>query len=429
MHPKRFGVALAALLILFIAGPRLALSQAPNSRTIDLSAALDLARDNSPLLEAARARIGETQGDLTQASLLLFNNPRLGVAAGPRFLDQPGEGTEIDLEVALAQRFEIAGQRRHRMARARALASASRAQSADVERVVSRAVASLFYEVLGVTEQLKLSEDNAALAVNLYDIARARVAGGAAAPLEENTARIRRAEATRQLVRAQTALQNAKLRLATTLGLESATELRLEGTLPASATLPPLANLLELTSRNHPRLLAAAAGVDAAQSELALARAESWPDVSLGASYSREEKDDVVLGGLTLQVPVFDRNQGERARAGAANRRASASARSERLEVESELRRSYADYEAAIRSVAAFDADVLRSQRENLKLIEAMYEAGKIQYVDVVLLQRELIEGRLGYLVARLELARAGIATRAAAGLDLMTPATERPLP
>ena len=100
-----------------------------------------------------------------------------------------------------------------------------------------------------------------------------------------------------------------------------------------------------------------------------------------------------------------------------------------RLEIDSELRRSYASYEAAIRSVAAFDDDVLRSQRENLSLIEAMFREGKINYVDVVLLQRELIEGRLGYLSARLELARAEIATQAAAALDPTTQSIARDLP
>ncbi len=429
MHPNRSGVAIAALLLLFLARPNLALAQAERSQSLDLSEALALARKNSPLLEAATARIAEAQGDLTQASLLLIDNPELQVAAGPRFLSEPGGGSELDAEVGLAQRFEIGGQRRHRMARAEALAVASEAQSNDSQRVVAHAVASVFYEAMGAAETLQLTEDNAALAENLYDIATSRVSAGAAAPLEENTARIRRAEATRQLVQAETLLRTAKLRLATTLGIDLTTQLQLKGALPESATLPPLSELLALASANHPQLLASRATVEAEQSAAALARAEAWPDVSLGVAYARDEGDDIVMGGLTFEVPVFNRNQGERARANAASRRAAAAARSERLEVESQVRQSYAEYEAATRSVAAFDADVLLSHRENLKLIEAMFRAGKIQYVDVVLLQRELIEGRLGYLEARLELARAEVATRAAAGLDLIAPETGRTLP
>jgi cobalt-zinc-cadmium efflux system outer membrane protein len=199
--------------------------------------------------------------------------------------------------------------------------------------------------------------------------------------------------------------------------------------LPEAATLPPLAELLAAASENHPRLLTSRARIEAANSEVALSKADAWPDVSLGASYARDERDDVVMGGITLEVPLFNRNQGERARASAASRRARAAARSDSLEIQSHLRQSYAEYDAASRSVAAFDADVVRSQRENLRLIESMFQAGKIRFVDVVLLQRELIDGRLGYLTARLDLARAEIETRAAAGLALSEPAIGRTQP
>ncbi len=429
MHPKNLGVARTALLISLFSCPHLAAAQLEPARTIDLAEALEVARKHSPLLEAARARIAEADGDLTQAGLLLVGNPELELSAGPRFSSQRGGSSELDAEVALAQRFETGGQRRHRVARSEALATASRAQSADVSRDVSRAVASVFYEVLGVSEQLQLTRENVALGENLYDIARSRVSAGAAAPLEENTARIRRAAAKRQLIQVETLVKNATIRLATTLGLDPATALQVEGTLPRIGNLPSLPDLLERAERGHPRLLASQAALEAVQSAAALANAEAWPDVSLGASYARDEKDDIVMGGLTVEIPLFDRNQGERQRTKAASHRALATARSVRLEIDSELRRSYADYEAAMRSVAAFDDDVLRSHRENLRLIEAMFRAGKIQFVDVVLLQRELIEGRLGYLSARLELAHAEIATRAAAGLDLATGSTGSDLP
>jgi cobalt-zinc-cadmium efflux system outer membrane protein len=428
MQPKHSGAAHVALLILLVSCPDLASGQMDTARTIDLDAALELAREQSPLLETARARIQEAQGGLTQASLLLADNPQLEFSAGPRFPSESG-GSELDAEAGVAQRFETGGQRRHRVARAQALERAARAESADVDRVVSQAVAAVFFEALGASEQLRLSQENAALAESLYDISNSRVSAGAAAPLEENTARIRRAKATRQLIRDETQLLNAKLTLATALGIDSKQTLRLEGSLPGAAALPPLVELLALAERSHPRLLASRATLEAQQSASALAEADAWPDLSIGASYAREEEDDIVKGGLSVEIPLFNRNQGERERAKAVVRRATAASRSARLEVGEKLRRSYANYDAATRSVAAFDSDVLRSHRENLKLIEAMYQAGKIQYIEVVLLQRELLEGRLGYLDARLELALAQIATRAAAGLELTSRATPRNLP
>jgi len=419
MHTHHLGVARAALVLSLFLSTLPALADDAPGRSLALGEAIGLAREHSPLLEAARARIGEAEGDLTQASILLVRNPRLSLSAGPRFLSGPGGGSELDAQVGLQQRLEIGGQRRHRVERAKALQSASQAQAADVDRVVTQSVALVFFEVLGAANELELTEENAKLAESLYEIARSRVSAGAAAPLEENTARIRRADATRMLVQAEARLRSAEFRLATTLGLSSAVTVHAQGELPESASLPPLGELLAAASDKHPRLLAARSTVDASQSDSALADAEAWPDLTLGASYSREERDDVVMGGVTIPIPVFNRNQGERVRAKAAARRTAAVARSLQLEIESEIRRSYANYEAATRSLAAFDADVLRSQDENLELIEAMFQAGKIRYVDVILLQREVIEGRLGYLNARLELARAEVATRSAAGIAL----------
>ncbi len=71
------------------------------------------------------------------------------------------------------------------------------------------------------------------------------------------------------------------------------------------------------------------------------------------------------------------------------------------------------------------DAAVLRAQEESLQLMQKMFEAGKIQYVEFVLLQRELLEGRLGYLDARLDLARSGVSTLAASGLDIAATASQ----
>jgi outer membrane protein TolC len=61
--------------------------------------------------------------------------------------------------------------------------------------------------------------------------------------------------------------------------------------------------------------------------------------------------------------------------------------------------------------------------------MQKMFEAGKIQYVEVVLLQRELLEGRLGYLDARLNLARSEVSTRAASGLDIGATASKEGQP
>jgi cobalt-zinc-cadmium efflux system outer membrane protein len=414
-------VGLLALLVAALSTPwHEANAQTKSPNALDFGAALALARENSPLLEAARARLGEAQGDVTTAGLLLVENPEVDFGAGQRFLSEGG-GTETDFAASLSQRFETGGQRRHRIARAEANYSAAQATAADVQRVVSHAVAVAFLEALTAGDRAAVAEQTAELAENLYEIADSRVKGGAAALLELHGARIRLAEARRRLLQAQVSQREAEIQLARVIGISPSHPLSLVGELPRTATLPTLDELLQEAFTKHPRVQAAQSEVDSARSAVDLADAEAWPDISLGVGYERDDGDDVVGGRVTVPLPLFDRNQGERARARARARRARAEQRARWLDVEADIRRSFARYEIALEAVREYDAAVLRAQDESLQLMQKMFEAGKIQYVEVVLLQRELLEGRLGYLDARLNLARSEVSTRAASGLDIAT--------
>jgi len=422
-------VGLFALLVLALSMPwHEANAQTRTPDSIDIGTALALARESSPLLEAARARLGEAQGDVTTAGLLLVENPEVDFEAGRRFLSQGG-GTETDFAASLSQRFETGGQRRHRIARAEANYSAAQATAADVGRVVSHAVAAAFFEALTAGDRTAVAAQNAELAENLYEIADSRVKGGAAAPLELHGARIRLAEARRRFLQAQLSRREAEIQLARVIGIAPPHRFSLVGELPRAATLPTLDELLQEALAKHPRVQAAQSEVDSSRSSsrsaVELADAEAWPDISLGVGYKRDSGDDVVGGRVTVPLPLFDRKQGERARARARARRAVAEQRSRRLEVESDVRRSFARYEIALEAVREYDAAVLRAQEESLQLMQKMFEAGKIQYVEVVLLQRELLEGRLGYLDARLNLARSEVSTRAASGLDIAATASQ----
>jgi cobalt-zinc-cadmium efflux system outer membrane protein len=391
---------------------------------IDLATALALARENSPLLETAQARLGEARGDVTTAGLLLVENPEVDFGAGRRSLSE-GSGTTTDLAVSLSQRFETGGQRRHRIFRAEADYSAAQATAVDVQRVVSHAVAVAFFEALTAAERTAVAGENAELAESLYEIADSRVKGGAAAPLELHGARIRLAEARRRLLQAELSQREAEIQLAMVIGIDPPHQFSLIGELPRAATLPTMDGLLQEALVKHPSLNAAQSEINSSRAGVKLADAEAWPDISLGIGYERDEGDDVVGGRVTVPLPLFNRKQGERARARSRERRAVAEQRTRRLEVEADVRRNYVRYEVALDSVREYDDAVLSAQEESLHLMQKMFEAGKIQYVEVVLLQRELLEGRMGYLDARLNLARSEVSTRAASGLDIGATATK----
>ena len=411
----RLGRGLAALVPLLLMSSSAFADPPPLPPSLTLARALALAHENNQVAAAARMRIGEAEGTLTAASVLLNQNPRLSVEAGPR--TSGASGSSVDVGVGLQQRLEIAGQRSRRRAAARAQLAATQASAEDVQRVVDMAVAQSFYAALAAERRFALFEESEGLATQLRDIALRRVEAGEGVPLEVATARIRLAEAQRRRIMARVESETELVRLATLLGAGHARGLTLQGDLPESQAAPSAAQLVADAVARRPDLAAAGRRVDAAEANRRLANAEAWPDITVRVALSREGDENIIVAGLQVPLPFFQRNQGQRQRSRAALERRRAEAEALRLEVQSEVSRALLAYEQARHALELYDAEVLQAQAESLSLLQRSFESGEIGIADVIVMQRELLEGRQGYLTARRALALARAALLAAAHL------------
>ena len=385
---------------------------------LDLTRALALARENSPLIRAARQRIQEAEGDLTTASILLRNNPVASFASGRRE-SAGGAPTKRDSDIALSQEFEIAGQRRARIRVATAGIEGARASAADIERTIEAAVAGSFFEALAATEKLSLVDTNARLAEELFEISRVRVEKGASAPIDLNASRIRLALARGQQAEALASLRRSRIVLLSLVGIGSGVSVDLVGSLPSSEELPEPEALLTQAYANRPDIVEAEAEIRAAEAEVRLARAEAWPSPVLGGEYSRDEGDRIASATLSIALPIFQRNQGVRQRAEAVLNRVREELALIKVQVEREVRELLADYERARATLALYDEEVVSAMEENVSLLRTMLEAGKVGYTDVALLQRERIETGLALLQARTDVAVTAVNLRSSAGLPL----------
>ena len=414
---RPFGRGVAPLLMMLFWNSTVGAESPPPTVPLTLEAALSTARQSSPLARAARLSIGEAAGSLTGASVLLVDNPDLAGSAGPRTSGLADEIRTTDFEIGVGQRFEIGGQRGHRIERAKAQLEAAKASADDVQRVIDLAVARMFYATLAAEARLDLLDQNEQLAGELHDVARRRLDAGEGTPLELNTAGIRFAEARRRTMAARIRLQAGTVRLAELLGLPPATRLDPQGDLPRDEGAPQAEELLSRALQSRPDLTGATRTVEAAAAAIGLADAEAWPDPALGLSYSTEEGDRIWRVGVSVPVPFFNRNQGERERARATRSRLMAEREALRLAIESELLQALLVYDQARSALQLYDAEVLKAQSESVELLRLGLEAGEVGIPDVIVVQREVIEGREGYLDVRLALAHARAAALAAASL------------
>ena len=382
-------------------------SVAESAEPLTLEAALSTARQNNPQASVARQRIEEARGELTGARVLLSDNPELEAGAGRRRPRPSGGEDSTDLEVGIEQEFELRGQRGHRIEMAQAEIGSAEAEAEDAQRFLDHAVARAFYFAVASKLRLEVLQENERLGSELYDVARRRLDAGEGTPLELNTSRIRLAEARRRSIAARTERLASMARLAELVGAETSAEFGLQGDLPGDEDPPPVDVLLEHAIRSRPDLVAAASDIEAADAAVELADAESWPGLGLGASYGREEDDDIISAGIRIPLPLFTRNQGERASTRAARERLGAVRDGLRRSIESEARQALLAYERARSSLKLYDGEVLRALEESLELLQRALDAGAVGLPEVILVHRELIEGQEGYLNARVELALA----------------------
>ena len=202
------------------------------------------------------------------------------------------------------------------------------------------------------------------------------------------------------------------------------------GTLPLSGveSLPPLASLLAEAARRRPDLAALAFEQRAAADSASLARREAVPDVGIRGFVTREDGTDTIIGlGISLPIPVWDRNQGQVHIARSRQRSAAARAQLEQRAVQAEIATAYQVLAATRASYDAMKQGVLGKLGENLELLRKAFEAGKVGWTDVLVLRRSFIEAERELAQAAAEVERARVRLQLAAGtLPMPTDVQER---
>ena len=154
-----------------------------------------------------------------------------------------------------------------------------------------------------------------------------------------------------------------------------------------------------------------------ADADLRLGGALAWPSLGLGVRYAREEEANVVLGTLTLSLPVFERGQGLRAEAGARSRRLSLELEAGRRVARVEVRTAFDVYRRRVEAVEELERDALPLLDGNEALARRSYESGQLGLPDLLVVRREVVGTRLEYLDRLLDAATAGVELEANAGI------------
>ena len=390
------------------------LAGAEPGSTISLERSVELALERSPGILSARAEVAAARARLEGAATLMRANPTVEGSFGPR---RTPDGSYTDLGVGLSQELEIFGQRGARIDAARALLASTEAALERQRVLVAAEVREAFAGRLAASRRLQVQDEALALAEEALRAAEARQRSGAASRIEVNAARSLLGRALRERATAVQRASVAEGALTILLGLDPAASVGLEGDLPVEIPEPaPLAELVERALSARPDVRAARHELEAAKAERRLAGREALPNPRVGVTYAEEGdiagKTRVTQGVLAFDLPLFARNQAGRGVAAARTVQAeqALSALTRAVHTEVAIARSRAT--SAAMAAKAYAGGLLAGLEENMDLVNQAYRAGKVGFFELLVIRRETLDARIGYIDAleELQAARAQLA-------------------
>jgi cobalt-zinc-cadmium efflux system outer membrane protein len=155
-------------------------------------------------------------------------------------------------------------------------------------------------------------------------------------------------------------------------------------------------SLDELTDRieSHPEVQRWVAETERRRSAVELERAQAVPDVNagLGIRYVNEIDDAALVGGVSVPLPLFDRNQGGILAARLRAAQALDEGRASQRELATRLVREHSRLTAAFHEAQSIDSALLPAARDAYDATRRAYDEGKLPYLDVLDAQRTLFD-------------------------------------
>jgi cobalt-zinc-cadmium efflux system outer membrane protein len=387
---RQLGAGVLGALVLAAPGPGGA--QEP---PLTFESALDLAIANN--LDLAAARRGRAVREAEVRAAGQHPNPDLVFESTK---DTPHQMLSLDVP------FEP-WKRSARIDLAREELSLAEVDDAAAMQALRRRVRMAFCGLLAAEEGASLATSMLEVAARVRDVAQARFEEGAAPRLDVMQADLGLAREKADVELARSARLSAQAELNGLLNRPPTQPLAVAGDMAEGAPLPPVEEAVARAAAGNAALRAAEREVAIEDRRLGLLKAERFPTpvLSLGAVFNAPGEFDVgYRAGLSLAVPIFDRNQGQVAGSLARGEQARTRRDALRRSVEAGTFAAHARALAQRAQVAAYRETLVPTATTIESLAEEGYRLGRSPVLAVLDAQRTLRDVKSEYLSSLLSL-------------------------
>ncbi|MBD8533357.1 MULTISPECIES: TolC family protein [unclassified Massilia] len=398
IQPKRLPMLAALFLYAWCCGLAAqplrgtAISAPLDAAPIDLPTAIRLALAQ-PGVRAAAHEVAASDAVLEQAGS--YPNPTL------EYLREGQRAGTRTTTIVLNQPIELGGKRRARVALAEGSAGLARSELAARRQEVRAHVIAAFYGLQVAGERHGVAQSLLDLARRSVDVAARRVAAGKISPIDETRARLAAADAASAVNGAKGELALARARLGGLIGQPGEAIVLAPSSIEQLPDARPRATLLA----DDTAAVRRARGQLAAQlAQAEVERAARIPDVTVSVGSQRD--DEVgrrqAVVGLSVPLPLFNRNAGNLSAALIRADKARDELAAAQAMAAADLAGAGARYETARAEASLLRQDVLPQAASAYDRTLTGFEFGKFSMLDVLDAQRTLFQARTRYLDALL---------------------------
>ena len=391
---------------------------------LSLDTLLTLARTHNPTLRAAQAAIAESAGRARQAGTL--PNPVIGYEGDQIRGGSYGGGEQGGF---VQQTIPLGGKLGLRRDVYRAQQRTGEALLATQQQRIEADLESSFYAALALQQEIATRKQLSAVAADAAETARQLANVGQADTPDVLQAEVEQEQAALDTLTAQRRYIAAFHQLSAIAGQPDLPLTRLAGDLGAFPAQPPS---LDAMLEQSPAVTRADQAVHAAEAQLRSTRREIVPDLTLRAGEQGNgelvrENPNIAAGpqsfaSASIDLPLWNRNQGNIASAQAAVEQAQAQAQRVRLELRHSAAPLIEQYNIAATQSARYRDNLLPRAQRAYDLYRDRYRQMAAAYPQVLVSQRTLFQLQLAYIQSLGELWQSSAQLRhftLSGGLDL----------
>lgn len=406
-------VFIVGLLIVLCSGVLPVYAEPDN--TLTLEQAIDTAITSHPQIRAAQARLGVSQAEILTAGARL--NPSLSSDNGI---------AEKTYRLGIEQTIELGGKRRRRVAVAQAQREVVLAEINTFILDIRANVRRTYTQLFNLQERQRTAQEIYTIADRLLEVANKRESAGAISHLDVLQAQIASVNARNDVQTLSYEVLQTRTRLNALLNRPVTTPVNTVPPTPFPQTVPgapsaqglplqgdilqgsaKLEELIQEALDHRPELQRNLRSLEVTQRQLALAKANRIPNLSLtaGPDYVAEpgQKEFNVFVVGNLEIPLFNRQQGPIAEAMAKRIQLEQEQAALKNQITTEVSTAYIAFVANQERIKRYEVEILPQAQEVVEKSQRSFEEGKSSILIPLNAQQAYRSAQLGYVQALLD--------------------------